>query len=34
LLQGSGAFGADFVPVESIDEETQASLLAAFGRKP
>ncbi|HEY5424324.1 MAG TPA: TIGR03086 family metal-binding protein [Ilumatobacteraceae bacterium] len=34
LLQGSGAFGNDFVPVESIDEETQASLLAAFGRKP
>jgi uncharacterized protein (TIGR03086 family) len=34
LLQGSGAFGDDYVPAASIDEETQASLLAAFGRKP
>ena len=34
LLQGSGAFGADFVPADAIDEETQASLLSAFGRKP
>jgi uncharacterized protein (TIGR03086 family) len=34
LLQGSGAFGADFVPADDIGEETQSSLLAAFGRKP
>src|SRR3954468_11325727 len=32
LLQGSGAFGTDFVPAALIDEETQASLLAALGR--
>jgi len=32
LLQGSGAFGADYVPADAIDEETQATLLAAFGR--
>jgi uncharacterized protein (TIGR03086 family) len=34
LLQGSGAFGTDFVPAANIREETQASLLAAFGRTP
>ena len=34
LLQGSGAFGADFVPADAIKEETQATLLSAFGRKP
>ncbi len=33
LLQGSGAFGADFVPADAIKEETQATLLAAFGRQ-
>jgi uncharacterized protein (TIGR03086 family) len=32
LLQGSGAFGTDYVPAAMIDEETQASLLAALGR--
>jgi uncharacterized protein (TIGR03086 family) len=32
LLQGSGAFGNDYVPAGSIDEETQASLLGALGR--
>jgi len=32
LLQGSGAFGTDFVPADSIGDETQATLLAALGR--